>query len=187
MLRPSLFAVLALASVALPLAASAGEIDCSRPIGRLHATPLELLAGRVWRTDEAGRLRPTRIGSAQRYALYYGASWCGPCRLFARKLRPVYESGDPSRLGYEVIFVSRDRSDGDARAYVALERMPWPAVALAEQSQPRELAAAGARHAPDLVVIDAQGRIYCSAHERSGRYRGAFETFTAMRASLTPR
>ncbi len=164
---------------ALPAAAAAAR--CEGPTGgALSGPPAKLLSGALRQlATERPRLRPARA-----YALYFGAAWCGPCRLQVRKMKPLYEGGEPAALGYEIVFVSRDRDAKAAAAYAAAEAMPWPYL---PPNAVREVSSLGARSLPDMVVVDEAGRILCRAYAPDGRYLGAVEMLEALRASLRSR
>ena len=60
-------------------------------------------------------------------ALYFIASWCGPCHAFTPVLTKIYHAVPE----LEVIFVSLDRREKDFQEYLA--HMPWHAIPFAEE------------------------------------------------------
>jgi Ca2+-binding EF-hand superfamily protein/thiol-disulfide isomerase/thioredoxin len=54
--------------------------------------------------------------------VYFSAHWCPPCRQFTPQLADAYSSTLKSK-GFEVVFVSMDRSEDDFKAYHG--SMPW--------------------------------------------------------------
>jgi|GEM_PF-4432697 len=186
---PAIVRALARGAVALGALAAAAALgrpsdDCAAPTGeRLAAAPAELLRGRL---VEPRSGRPGAVPEARVYLLYYGASWCAPCRAFARTLKPIYESGEPARLGYEVVFVSRDRP-GDDLAYAREAAMPWPFVGAPRDRRGRDLTELGGDVLPNLIAVDRRGRVLCRAVDPSGRSSGVRRTFDRLRAAMAPR
>ena len=65
--------------------------------------------------------------------LYFSAHWCPPCKQFtpllAAKYRDIIKTGKP----FEIVFVSSDRSQGEADAY--FKEMPWKALPFSERGR----------------------------------------------------
>jgi thiol-disulfide isomerase/thioredoxin len=61
-------------------------------------------------------------------ALYFSASWCGPCRQFTPILVDFYKRMNEKKKKFEVIFISKDQSAEQFGAYYS--KMPWLAVPL---------------------------------------------------------
>lgn len=175
------------ASALLLMAAGAEAAPSARcdgpPSSSLGAEPADLLAGALKGADgRTATLRP-----AKAYVLYYGAQWCGPCRLQVRAMKAAYQSGDARQLGYEIVFVSGDRSPETALAYVKAEKMPWPYLPPGVRGPAKTVADQAGRSLPDMVVTDARGRVLCRAYTPEGRYLGVSQTFQALRRTLGAR
>src|SRR4051812_27138326 len=50
----------------------------------------------------------TQLAGVKYYAIYYSASWCGPCRAFTPKLVQWYNEHKKNSPQFELIFVSSD-------------------------------------------------------------------------------
>jgi nucleoredoxin len=144
--------------------------------------PAKAFAGKLERLHQGRSAKLRKVPDAEVYALYFGASWCGPCRAFGRAIKPVYESGEPARLRYEIIFVSKDPPPEDI-AYISASAMPWPFVRGDGRFSGGSLAEVGGRVLPDLVVVDVSGRVLCRAVDIHGRSAGVRQTFERMRAA----
>jgi nucleoredoxin len=59
--------------------------------------------------------------------IYYSAHWCPPCRAFTPELVKFYNE-NKDKASFELIFVSKDKSDKDMKEYMTSTSMPWPAV-----------------------------------------------------------
>lgn len=120
------------------------------------ALVLERWDGRRW--------TPARVAPDRRYAvLYFGASWCGPCRAFVPSLIRAY----PRLRGTEVVFISDDTGCGAQRDYVVRSRMPWPMLPCGSRARAR-LRALGGPALPGLLVLDRMGGIVLTSW-RGGR------------------
>lgn len=166
-----------------PVSAEALARACDSPRGsRSTVPPAKAFRGRLERLRTGRPIKLDGVPSADVYVLYFGASWCGPCRAFARAIKPIYESGEPAELGYELIFVSQDTPPKDV-AYVKAMDMPWPYLRAEARSAAGAVTNVGGHVLPDLVVIDRSGRILCQAVDATGRSAGVRRTFEQMRAA----
>mgnify|MGYP002214336275 CR=1 FL=1 len=90
-------------------------------------------------------------------AIYFSASWCGPCRNFTPKLAEVYAQAKKAGLPFEVVFCSADQSKEEFDAYYGGHH-PWLAV---DFEAPETQALAGkfsVRGIPQLSIVDTTGR-----------------------------
>ena len=90
-------------------------------------------------------------------AVYFSASWCGPCRTFTPKLAEVYAEAKRKGLPFEVVFCSADQSLEEFNAYYGSHH-PWLAV---DFEAPETQALAGkfsVRGIPQLSILDTTGR-----------------------------
>ena len=65
------------------------------------------------------------------FAIYFSASWCGPCKTFTPELVDFYKKTKSKNADFELIFVSRDRSEKDMESYMIEDKMQWPALTFA--------------------------------------------------------
>ena len=116
---------------------------------------------------------------AELYVLYFGASWCGPCRKFSPGLvRFVNESaGTNPRLA--VMLMSGDEKDADMLEYMKEEKMPWPAMPLARLQKTPLFLSQSAGYIPHLVVMDRHGLVLASGLE-NGQYVGPERPFAEL-------
>ena len=138
-------------SLLLPLAA--GLLVSAAP------TPL---AGSYQRLDQGRVTRANIPPGVSRIAIYYGASWCGPCRAFVPELIAAYP-----RLrarGIEVLFVSDDASCAATLDYARTSRMPWLLLPC-DTRRRAALRTLGGKALPGIVLTDRSGaRIATSWH-----------------------
>jgi nucleoredoxin len=106
----------------------------------LHGLPLERASGEPTGKD-AGSLRGKTV------ALYFTASWCGPCRRFTPKLVQLYDSfvaaasrstgGEAASVHtpFEVVLVSWDEDGTDRCRYAKDYGMNWLALPYSEAAR----------------------------------------------------
>jgi nucleoredoxin len=126
-------------------------------------------------TLRAGELAPVPAAKLQEtrvYAVYYSASWCGPCRAFTPELVAAYQQIKAAHPEFELIFVSSDRDEAAMLKYMSDYRMPWPVVGFQQRASNRLLAQFQERGIPNLVFIDDQGRVLSRSYDDSGNYLG---------------
>ncbi len=116
-------------------------------------------------------LAESEDGAPDFYAVYYSASWCGPCKAFTPDLVKFYKAQKRRTPNFEIIFVSSDRSEEDMEAYMDEDKMEWPALEFKEKAKTKEITKYAGRGIPCLVVIDPAGEVLSDSYV-DGQYRG---------------
>lgn len=115
----------------------------------------------------------------QYYAFYFSASWCGPCKAFTPKLISFYNENPGAKKTFEVIFMSRDNSEGDMEEYMKEDQMPWPAVRFRDADRIDEITKFRGNGIPCLVLVDRQGKIIADSYV-NGQYMGPTSVMEKM-------
>lgn len=108
------------------------------------------------------------LANSRLIALYFSASWCGPCRGFTPMLiefHNVLKEDVALSHGLEVVFISSDKSDAEFQQYY--KKMPFKAMPFSKRDlAQRAKSLFGVRGIPSLVIIDSlSGRIVVSPDE----------------------
>lgn len=111
------------------------------------------------------------LGGVKYYALYYSASWCGPCKQFTPELVRDYRQLKAQYPQFEVVFISGDHNAGAMRDYMREDRMAWPALNYEARSGAAELMRYGGPGIPCLVLVDDKGAVLSDSFE-NGNYVG---------------
>ncbi len=116
----------------------------------------------------------------QYYAFYFSAAWCGPCKAFTPNLISFYNGSDGAKKTFEIIFMSRDRSEGEMEEYMTADKMPWPAVRFRDADRIDEITKYMGRGIPCLVLVDREGKIIADSYV-DGQYRGPTSVMEKMK------
>lgn len=150
-----------------------GSIDSSLKNG-----DLVYLQGTSLHQFDASQLAHTRF-----FAIYYSASWCPPCRAFTPSLVKFYDEVKQNNPQFELIFVCRDRSSADMEKYMKADQMRWPALTFSKGRSHKILNQYAGPGIPDLVLVDAQGKILSNSYEGS-KYVGPQKVVQDIRKIL---
>lgn len=113
-----------------------------------------------------------QLAGTQMYAVYFSASWCGPCRRFTPQLVAAYPKIKTAHPEFEVIFVSADEDEDSMRHYMIDDHMPWLGLRFREAEQNPTLGRYRQSGIPNLVFIDGDGRILSKSYDDHGEYLG---------------
>lgn len=106
-----------------------------------------------------------KLANTKYFAVYYSASWCGPCKAFTPKLVEWYKKHKPAHPEFELIFVSSDQSEKAMESYMSEDSMPWPALAFTKKNGNKSVTQYAGRGIPCLVFIDADGKVLSHSYE----------------------
>lgn len=154
------------APVAETAAAPASAAAATSVMARRLQGKLVRLQGNGLQAHEAARLNGVKF-----YALYYSASWCGPCRQFTPRLVDAYKNLRTEYPEFEVVFVSADNSAGDMKDYMKGDRMAWPALRYDVVRETPDILRYSGDGIPCLVLVDEKGKVLSDTN-RGGNYVG---------------
>lgn len=86
----------------------------------------------------------------------FWASWCGPCRMELPALQAFYEKYHPRNENFEILAISTDDSQSDAKRYVREAKLTFPV--LWDEGGKTEKAY-GVDGIPTMFVIDETGKV----------------------------
>ncbi len=119
-----------------------------------------------------GQVPGDRLAGTRMYAVYFSASWCGPCRRFTPELVEAYPKIKAAHPEFEVIFVSADRDEESMRHYMIDDHMMWLALRFKDVRSNSTLLRYERNGIPNLVFIDGDGRILSKSYDDQGNYVG---------------
>jgi nucleoredoxin len=105
------------------------------------------------------------LANAKYFAVYFSASWCGPCKAFTPDLVKWYNATKPQHPEFELILVSRDHDEKSMEDYMAADQMPWPAVKFSKIARAKNIMALAGTGIPCLVFLDAEGKVLSHSYE----------------------
>lgn len=148
-------------------------------LARMLEGRLVRLDGRKVRAAPAGAVNGARL-----VALYYSASWCGPCKQFTPQLVSAYRELKAKHPEFEVVFVSSDRSEGAMEDYMKDDGMPWLAVDYDRRDE--KLMGYCGPGIPCLVLVNEHGRVLSDSFV-GDNYRGPQAVLADARRMLAGR
>lgn len=158
-------------AVPAPAAAPAPKPAAPAPV---VLAPFARAFGRNLVRFENGALQPldpARLAGVKFFALYFSASWCGPCRQFTPELVDAYGKIRAQHPEFELVFVSNDRSAADMQGYMRDDHMAWPALRYDAIGSSRDVTRYAGPGIPCLVLVDANGKVLSDSF-RGGGYVG---------------
>lgn len=135
------------------------------------------------RGKRAARFDDASLANTKYFAVYYSASWCGPCRAFTPKLVEWYNKNKPAHPDFELIFVSSDQGEPEMEAYMAGDKMPWPALKFTKKAANKSVTKYAGPGIPCLVFLDADGKVLSDSYV-SGSYVGPNKVLADIEKTL---
>ena len=154
----------------LVLPAYAGKDDDNAKV--LKKTEKELV-------DSKGKKAKVDLDTKDYVFVYYSAHWCPPCRAFTPELVKFYNE-NKDKASFELIFVSRDKSEKDMKEYMSSTSMPWLAVDYNEISKCGIGKFAG-NGIPCLVLLDKDRNVIADSF-KGERYLGPQQVLEKFKA-----
>ena len=140
----------------------------SQVLGRAISPHMaDLLHGKLV-TMRDGQLSPydeQALGRKKLFALYFSASWCGPCRRFTPQLVEFYQQAARAHPELEIVFISADRTPAAMANYMRQDGMAWPALSFERKEQEAELTHYAGSGIPDLVLLDSSGQVLSDSYQ----------------------
>lgn len=137
--------------------------------------PAELINARGKKVQTATALKGKIV------AVYFSASWCGPCRGFTPDLvkfyRAVRKAGN-----VEIVFVSRDKSADDMMNYMKKDKMPWLAIPFNDPAAAALIKELRVNGIPNLAVFGKDGKLISP----NGRWDVVLQGRKAVDSWLSP-
>ncbi len=119
------------------------------------------------------------------YLIFMGAGWNEGTKELAQLLEGFYKGAQRYNKNWEIVYVSFDRQEKDARDFLMEARMPWPAVDPGEVRKHRELVPLEAPGIPALALVDRQGNVISHSHGPDRKtYRGPAEVMADLGSVL---
>jgi len=88
------------------------------------------------------------------FALYFSASWCGPCKHFTPNLSKTYEKLKEEGKKFEIIFVSLDREEDAFEKYHSI--MPWSSIPYDDKTREELAFSHNVESIPTLLIFDTK-------------------------------
>ena len=121
--------------------------------------------------NSKGRKTKPDLKNKEYIVLYYSASWCPPCQKFTPKLVDFYnevQKDKGSKMNFEVIFVSSDRSKGSMKKYMKNKKMPWPAIAYKKKQKIKTVMKNAPSGIPHIVILGKNGEATFAGSANAG-------------------
>jgi thiol-disulfide isomerase/thioredoxin len=137
----------------LPIVARAA--DAPNPVLAPHAGDMVSLQG-----DQLAPFKSEEFLKARYTILYFSAGWCVDCRKFSPALVSAYDAQAKDTGRFEVLLLTKDRTEKDMLQYMRHTKMKWPALAFDKVAAADDLKKYFSGYGiPCLTVIDQKGAV----------------------------
>jgi thiol-disulfide isomerase/thioredoxin len=139
--------------LALPFASRAE--DSVNPVLTPHAQDLVAV-----QDDQLAPFKSSEFLKARYTILYFSAGWCVDCRRFSPTLVSAYDAQQKDGPRFEVLLLTRDKTEKDMLQYMRHVKMKWPALAFDKVAGADDLKKFYSGDGiPCLTVIDQKGAV----------------------------
>ncbi len=107
--------------------------------------------------DAQGKVHKTSELKNKLVGIYFSAHWCPPCRAFTPKLVEFRDAC--AKEGFEIVFVSFDKSKADMDKYMSETKMKWLAAPFGGQTANALRKEYDIHSIPTLLVLDKNGKV----------------------------
>ncbi|MGJ8657727.1 MAG: TlpA family protein disulfide reductase [Akkermansiaceae bacterium] len=118
-------------------------------LGETIAPELKILSGTRFKKHELE-------STPQYYFIYFGASWCPPCRAAAPDLVKSYNTKISTNDKVELVWCTRDDDESAAAGWAKSESFPWPTI-MKDDTKKANLAQFIPRGIPAYILVDKEG------------------------------
>jgi len=125
------------------------------------------------------------VANTKYFAIYFSASWCGPCKAFTPKLVTWYQQEKPKHPEFELIFVSDDTDENAMEAYMVEDQMPWPALRYSRIKTAKNIEELAGPGIPCLVFLNAEGKVLSHSYQGE-KYVGPQKVLADIGKTLGP-
>jgi thiol-disulfide isomerase/thioredoxin len=120
-----------------------------------HAGDLVSLQG-----DQLAPFKSEEFLKARYTILYFSAGWCVDCRRFSPSLVSAYDAQQKGANRFEVLLLTRDKTENNMLQYMRHTKMKWPALAFDKVAAADDLKKFYSGYGiPCLTVIDQKGAV----------------------------
>lgn len=123
------------------------------------------------------------LEGAKVFVLYFGASWCPPCRKFSPALVKFIKENLAANPRMSVAMLNADKEPAKMLGYMQSEKMPFPAMPNAALLVNGTLSRYGCNSIPQLVVTDRDGKVLANTFENN-QYVGPERTLLELKKIL---
>ena len=129
--------------------------DSLNPVLAPHARDFVSVQG-----DQIAPFKSDEFLKARYTILYFSAGWCIDCRRFSPSLVSAYDAQQKGASRFEVLLITKDKTEKDMLQYMRHTKMKWPALAFDKVAEAEDLKKFYSGDGiPCLTVIDQKGAV----------------------------